>query len=84
MLDKMDLRHNDRWALAAASSAADAVAKLLDLVREDVTPEELEKAEVLERLLDAAKLVIEIGDDYSDERGQVYAAIARYLEGWAG
>lgn len=84
MLEKTELSPNDRLALTAATSATVAAAALMQLVRdEDLSAEALANEEILERLLDAAKMVIEIGDDYREEHGQVYAAIERFIEGWA-
>ena len=43
------------------------------------------REDVVELLLDAAKLVMEIEAatiEPDEERGQVYAAVSRYLEGW--
>jgi hypothetical protein len=75
-------------ALAAGHAAIEAATELIRYAREgenwpapfgnDVEP--------VEKLLDAAKMAIEVetGEDFSGERGQVYSAIANHLEGWAG
>jgi hypothetical protein len=71
-----------KWlVLAAAQSATEAAAELLRAAREGLTDIDGD-AEPIERLLDAAKMAIEVVGDFSDERGQVYAALVKYLEGW--
>jgi hypothetical protein len=70
-------------ALAAAMGASSAVAELIRFTREgDGYPDRFSGVDVLEQLLDAAKMVMEIEDDFADERGQVYGAIRNLLEGW--
>lgn len=75
-------------ALAAVYSANLAAAVIMREVREGDFGEDTHcpisrDEDVLEHLLDAVKLVMEIEDDYRDERGQVYGAIRNFLEGWA-
>ena len=63
-------------ALAAAQNASEAAAELLRCAREeDAVPID----EVLEKLLDAARLVGEI--EMREEDCQVLGAIGRWLEG---
>lgn len=63
-------------ALAAAQNASEAAAELLRCAREeDAVPIE----DVLEKLLDAARLVAEI--EMREEDAQVLGAIARWIEG---
>jgi hypothetical protein len=72
-----------KWlVLAAAQSATEAAAELLRATREDDLTAIDGDAEPIEKLLDAAKMAMEVVGDFSDERGQVYAALAKYLEGW--
>jgi hypothetical protein len=73
-------------ALAAAAQASTGTAELLRAAREDDEPYgSLIGEETIERLLDAAKLAIEASNaDLGGDLGQVYAAIVKYLEGWAG
>ena len=74
-------------ALAAASQGSEAVAALIRFAREGADyPHPFGQDEVVEQLLDAAKMAIEIEHLYQppdEERGQVYAAVCKYLEGWA-
>lgn len=78
-------------ALAAAGQAAEAAAELVRFAREGdwlhgpFHPD----VEVVEKLLDAAKLAIEVQDgagveDPDGDRNQVLGAIEKYLSGWAG
>lgn len=87
------ITHTDKsrsLALAAASQAADATSELVAYVREGAQAAYgLFADEPIEKLLDAAKLVLELegGADLAgldSERLQVYTAISNYLEGWAG
>ena len=76
-----------RTALAAAAQASDALAELIRYAREGANhPSPFGQVEVIELLADATKMAIEIawkeGDD-DEERQQLAAALARYLEGWA-
>lgn len=80
-----------RLALAAAAQAADGMTEMIRIAREGpwyngpFHPD----TEPVEKLLDAAKLAIEVqvaveGDDaLKGDLGQIYAAIVRHLEGWA-
>jgi hypothetical protein len=73
-------------AIAAASQAADACAELLRYAREgDGVMTGPFTTEVVEQLLDAAKMAMEVEgwNTDSDDRGQVYAAVCAFLEGWA-
>ena len=68
--------------LAAASSAADATAQLtLAAYEGDLAKGQPIGDELLEKLLDAVKLVMELEDDFTDQRGQLYGAITNFLEG---
>jgi hypothetical protein len=83
--------HPRQLALAAADQAANGLTEMTRFAREGewfsgtFHPD----AEPVERLLDAAKLAIELrvaveGDEIlKDELGQVYGAICNFLEGWA-
>lgn len=70
-------------ALSAASQATEATGELLRFAREGYASKNRFEGDVLEQILDAAKLVMEIEGDLDDERGQVYGAICNFLEGWA-
>lgn len=81
---------NRDLAIAAASQAAEAIAELLRYTREgDGSMAGPFATEVVEQLLDAAKIAAEIegwpegSGPESGERAQVYAAVASFLEGWA-
>lgn len=77
---------NRDLAIAAASQAAEACAELLRFAREgDGVMTGPFTTEVVEQLLDAAKMAAEIEGwpDDAEERGQAYAAVASFLEGWA-
>ncbi|TIX69707.1 MAG: hypothetical protein E5V25_11125 [Mesorhizobium sp.] len=77
---------NRDLAIAAASQAAEACAELLRFAREgDGVMTGPFTTEVVEQLLDAAKMAMEVEgwDVDPDDRGQVYAAVANFLEGWA-
>lgn len=70
-------------ATASALAATTAAAELIRFAREGADwPSRFGDVEVLEQLCDAVKMVIEIDDDFSDERGQLYAAVCRFVEGW--
>lgn len=69
-------------AIAAAAQAADATAELLRFAREGDGLHGRFETEPVNQLLDAAKLAMEAEESFDEERGQVYAAICRYLEGW--
>jgi hypothetical protein len=75
-----------RLAIAAIASAVDAVAELLRFVREGgwITGHFQIDAAPVERLLDAAKMTIEIEGplEATHDRGQILAAIEKHLEGW--
>lgn len=72
-------------ALAAAHQAAEATADLLRFAREGDGLHQPFEVDVREKLADALVLAMEIeGDETSeDERGQLYSALKRFLEGWA-
>ncbi len=73
-------------ALAAASQASEATAELLRYIREgNQISEGPFEGDVVEQLLDAAKMAMEIEGwpDDQAERGQAYAAVAGFLQGWA-
>ncbi|RWO37277.1 MAG: hypothetical protein EOS11_28740 [Mesorhizobium sp.] len=76
---------NRDLAIAAASQAAEACAELLRFAREgDGVMTGPFTTEVVEQLLDAAKMAMEVeGWQGSDERTQVYGALVKFLEGWA-
>jgi hypothetical protein len=63
--------------LAAAHCAADVASEVLRIVRE----EDVDDGELLDRALDCVKCLIEAAGDFTDDRGQVYSAIVKYLEG---
>lgn len=70
-------------AMAAAQAAATAAAELMRFAREGADhPTRFGDVEVLEQLCDAVKMVIEIEDDFSDQRGQVYGAACNFLGDW--
>lgn len=72
--------------MAAVSQAVEAAGELIRYAREgNQQPDGRFAGDVVEQLLDAAKLAAEIEDWPADpeERGQVYAAICKHLEGWA-
>jgi hypothetical protein len=70
-------------ALAGASAAA---AVSLDLIEHARTGTSLESSDVIENACDAAKIAIEAthGDNLEGDVGQVYGALCKFLEGWAG
>lgn len=71
-------------AMASAFAATTAAAELIRFGREGANrPTLFGDVEVLEQLCDAVKMVMEIEDEFSDERGQLYAAICTFIEGWA-
>ncbi|MBE1208154.1 hypothetical protein [Aminobacter carboxidus] len=73
-------------AIAAASQAADALAELLRYAREgDGSMSGPFGTDVVEQLLDAAKMAAEIEGwpNRDEERDQVYGALVKFLEGWA-
>ncbi|TIR34528.1 MAG: hypothetical protein E5X35_07370 [Mesorhizobium sp.] len=77
---------NRDLAIAAASQSAEACAELLRFAREgDGVMTGPFTTEVVEQLLDAAKMAMEVEgwDVDPNDRGQVYAAVANFLEGWA-
>ncbi len=80
------LKDKQSLALAAASQASEATAELLRYIREgNQMPAGPFEGDVVEQLLDAAKMAMEIEGwpDNPEEQGQVYAAVASFLEGWA-
>lgn len=73
-------------ATVGAHQAVAAAAELLRFSREgDTLVGARFETYVVEQLLDAAKLAMEIEgwDKDSSERGQAYAAVAAAIEGWA-
>jgi hypothetical protein len=78
-----------RLALAAASQANYAAAAMIDYAMDgdaQLTAGGFEE-DTVERIADAAKLAIEADEalGITDElRGQLHAALCRFLEGWAG
>jgi hypothetical protein len=72
-------------ATAAAHQAVEAAAELLRYAREGNDLDGPFSIDVVEKLLDAAKMAAEIEGWPADqhERGRVYAAVAEFLEGWA-
>jgi len=83
------MRKPQKTALAAATQAADATAELLVYAREGALAAHGNFVnEPIEKLADACKLVLEVeaatGHKLDDERGQLYAALVRYLDGWMG
>jgi len=74
----------------AATVSATGAAHMLALVAKEgpVAAHGLFEDEPIEQLLDAAKMAIEAEVEacvpQDDERGQIYAALVRYLEGWFG
>lgn len=68
--------------ISSAGQAAVAVEALLRVVR-DGEISVLAGEEVLEKLLDAAKILMDVTDVRNEEEGQVHAAVTRFLEGWA-
>ncbi|MGF7151293.1 hypothetical protein FHS96_004956 [Sphingomonas zeicaulis] len=81
--DDTELR---RLALLAAKQAMKACATLTAIAAEGPDhPEPFGHEEVIELLCDAAKIALAMVDTSTDdERGQIEAALARYLEGWVG
>lgn len=79
----------DGLAIAAASAATEAAAELLRFAREgnlDVVNDQPFIGDVVEQLLDAAKMAMQIdGWHHRDagERGKVFAAVSQAIEGWA-
>jgi hypothetical protein len=75
----------DGHAFAAAQSASEAAADLIRLGREGEGLNGPFDIEVIEKLADALVMAMEIeGDETAeDERGQLYSAAKRFLEGWA-
>lgn len=71
-------------ALAAAAQASDALAELIRFAKEGPShPTAFGHVEVIEQLLDAAKMALEIEGGSDSERVFIHGAICRYLEGWA-
>ena len=74
-----------RKVLGAASQAAEATQQLtLAAYEGTVETGDPVGVEVLVRLLDAARLVMLIEDDFTGERGQLFGAITNCLDEWAG
>jgi hypothetical protein len=74
-------------ALAAASQATEATAEILRFVHEGQAAQAAFADDAIEKLADALKLVLEVEQEIgvTDEgRGQLHAALCRYLDGWAG
>ncbi|MER8616022.1 hypothetical protein NKG99_04075 [Mesorhizobium sp. M1409] len=72
-------------AIISASQAADALAELLRFAREGDGLTGPFQTDVVEQLLDAAKMAMEVEgyDTERPERAEVYAAIVNFLDGWA-
>lgn len=72
-------------AIAAAHQAAEATTELLRFAREGEGLQGAFEVEAVEKLADALKLALEVegNETAEDERGQVYSALVRFLEGWA-
>jgi len=71
----------DNIALAAAHQAARAAANLIGFAADS---EDLEE-EIVEIAADAVKLAIEAkGGPGGEHENQLYGALVRFLEGWAG
>ncbi len=79
-MKNLSVEQHRELALAAADSASNAVAELLSYVREERSLPEYFDTSAVEQLLDAAKLAIEVETAHFDDRGQVYAAICKYLD----
>lgn len=70
-------------AVAAAHGASEATAQLLRFAREGNGCEHNPfNTDVVEQLLDAAKLAIEVEGAHTPERREVLAAVTAYLTGW--
>ena len=86
------MTEQERTALAAASQATEASAELIRFAREGASwPGPFGEVEVIEKLADALKLALEVERDAGtadaitiEDRGQLYAAVSRYLERWVG
>ena len=68
-------------AIAAASQAADAIAELLRFAREGEGINAIFEIEVVEQLLDAVKMAIEIEGEQSSHHA-IYGDICSELEFW--
>jgi hypothetical protein len=74
-------------AFAAASQAAEAVAELIRYAREGADhPEPFGEVEVIDKLLDAARMAIEVesGRVAFGDRLDVYSTICEHQQGWCG
>lgn len=74
-------------ALAAAHQAAIGAAELLRFVSDGHGGSDVFEEEAIEKLADAVKMALEVQAAFASldaERGQLHAALCRYLEGWAG
>lgn len=79
-------------ALAAAAQASEATAELVRFAREgDNIPPPFGETEVVMQLADALKLAIDVEHHHDpdsliadEERNQLYGALTKYIEGWAG
>lgn len=68
-------------ALAAAMGASDATAELVRFAKEGEGIRDVFETELIEQLLDAAKISMEISGQHLES--EVYSAIVKFLEGWA-
>ena len=71
-------------AFASVCQSLGGASTLADYVKGEASIGEV--AEAVPQLLDAAKLAIEVsiaGRELDSETGQVYAALCKFLEGWA-
>ena len=74
----------------AISAAGSAIVTLIEAVRANDLPNALEQGEAVEQLASAlhstATIALadpDLGSDYRDAIGQLAAAAARFIEGWA-
>lgn len=84
--DMSDAARRDR-ALAAAHQATEAAAELLGFTREGADLNgTFGEVEVVEKLLDAAKMAIECltEDENSQRYSDIYGDIIHEIQGWVG
>ncbi|CAN7374360.1 hypothetical protein LJR231_002243 [Phyllobacterium sp. LjRoot231] len=72
-------------ALSAASQAADATAELVRFAIEGEALNGFFETDLVEQLLDAAKITMELSQEHLRDEGksEVYGAIAKFLEAYA-
>lgn len=72
-------------ATAGAHQAAIGAAELLRFAREGEGMYGPFDDDTVEKLLDAAKLAMEVEgwNEHGADKGQVYGAVCKFLEGWA-